>query len=117
MARLKLLKGQGRAPRVMITDKLGCYAVAGREIMPDVEYRRHKGLNNRAENSHQPIRRREKIMKRFKLARQLQRFASIHNPIANPFHFPRHALSSRDHRNLRSAATATWREIAHLAAA
>jgi putative transposase len=78
----------------MITDKLSSYAVAGREVMPGVEHRRHKELNNRAENSHQPTRRREKIMKRFKSARQLQRFASVHDPIANLFHFPRHALSS-----------------------
>jgi len=110
----KLLKQQGHAPRAMITDKLGSYAVAGREIMPDVEHRRHKGLNNRAENSHQPTRRREKIMKRFKSASQLQRFVSIHDPIANLFHFPSHALSSSDH--LRSAAVATCREIAHLRA-
>ena len=96
---------------------LGSYAVAGREVMPGVEHRRHKGLNNRAENSHQPTRRREKIMKRFKSARQLQRFVSIHDPIANLFHFPRHALSSADHRDLRSAAMATWHEIAHIAAA
>ena len=91
--------------------------MAGRETMPGVEHRRHKGLNNRAENSHQPTRRRERIMKRFKSARQLQRFVSIHDPIANLFHFPRHALSSSDHRNLRSAAMATWHEITHIAAA
>jgi len=72
----------------MITDKLASYAVAGRETMPGVEHRRHKGLNNRAENSHQPTRRREKIMKRFKSAGQLQRFASVHDPISNLFHFP-----------------------------
>jgi putative transposase len=78
--------------------------------MPGVEHRRHKGLNNRAENSHQPTRRREKIMKRFKSARQLQRIVSIHDPIANLFHFPRHALSSYDHRDLRSVAMATWCE-------
>ena len=113
----KLLKGQGRAPRVMITDKLASYAVAGRETMPGVEHRRHKGLNNRAENSHQPTRRREKIMKRFKSARQLQRFVSIHDPIANLFHFPRHALSSSDHRDLRRSAMVTWHEITHIAAA
>ncbi|CDM61689.1 transposase (plasmid) [Rhizobium favelukesii] len=69
----KLLKGQGRSPRVMITDKLRSYGAAKRDIMPGVEHRSHKGLNNRAENSHQPIRRRERIMKRFKSARQLQR--------------------------------------------
>jgi hypothetical protein len=89
----------------MITDKFGSYAVAGREIMPAVEHRRHKGLNNRAENSHQPMRRRERIMKRFKSPGQLQRFASIHDPIANLFHFPRHALSSSDQRDLRRVAT------------
>ena len=54
----KLLKKQGIAPRVMITDKLASYGAAKREIMPGVEHRQHKGLNNRAENSHQPTRRR-----------------------------------------------------------
>src|SRR3954453_12489882 len=52
----KLLKKQGMAPRVMITDKLASYSAAKREIMPGVEHRQHKGLNNRAENSHQPTR-------------------------------------------------------------
>ena len=107
----KLLKEQCHTPRVMITDKLGSYAVAGREIMPDVEHRRHMTSNNRAENFHQPMRRREHIMKRFKSPGQIQRFASIHDPIANLFHFPRHALSSPDHRELRAAAMETWREI------
>ena len=59
----KLLKKQGRVPRVLITDKLRSYAAAKREIMPGVEHRQHKGLNNRAENSHQPTRRRERVMK------------------------------------------------------
>jgi putative transposase len=81
----KLLKKQGRAPRVLITDKLRSYAAAKREIMPGVEHRQHKGLNNRAENSHQPTRRRERIMKRFKSPRQVQRFLSIHDQIANLF--------------------------------
>jgi putative transposase len=72
----------------MITDKLRSYGAAKREIMPGVEHRSHKGLNNRAENSHQPIRKRERIMKRFKSARQLQRFVSIHDPIATSLPFP-----------------------------
>lgn len=110
----KLLKEQGHAPRVLITDKLGSYAVARREIMPTVEHRRHKGLNNRAENSHQPTRRRENIMKRFKSARHLQRFVSIHDQIANLFSFSRDALSSADYRDLRSAAMETWREISRV---
>lgn len=84
----KLLKGQGRSPRLMITDKLRSYGAAKREIIPGVEHRSHKGLNNRAENSHQPIRRRERIMKCFKSQRHLQRFVSIHDPIANMFHIP-----------------------------
>lgn len=76
------LEEQGRAPWAMITDKLRSCDAAKREIMPGVEHRSHKGLNNRAENSHQPIRRRERIMK-FKSRRHLQRFVSIHDPIAN----------------------------------
>src|SRR5829696_8182508 len=62
----KLLKKQCRAPRVLITDKLASYGATKDEVMPSVEHRRHKGLNNRAENSHQPTRRRERQMKRFK---------------------------------------------------
>jgi len=85
----KLLNGQIRPPRVIITDKLRSYCAAKREIMPGVEHRSHKGLNNRAENSHQPVRRRERIMKRVKLRRHLQCFASIHDPIANLFYIPR----------------------------
>jgi len=63
-------------PRVIITDKLKSYAAAKREILPGVEHRQHKGLNNRAENSHQPTRLREKKMRRFKSAKQAQRFLS-----------------------------------------
>jgi putative transposase len=66
----KLLKKQGIAPRVMITDKLASYAAAKRAVMPSVEHRQHKGLNNRAEDSHQPTRQRERIMKRLKSAGQ-----------------------------------------------
>ncbi|MFW8642407.1 IS6 family transposase [Rhizobium beringeri] len=108
----KLLKGQGRSPRAMITDKLGSYGAAKREIMPGVEHRSHKGLNNRAENSHQPVRRRERIMKRFKSQRHLQRFVSIHDPIANLFQIPRHDISSGHHRELRTAAMSLWAKIA-----
>jgi len=81
----KLLKKQGRAPRVPVTDKLRSCAAAKREIMPGVGHPQHKGLNNRAENSRQPTRRRERIMKRFKSPRQVQRFLSTHDQIANVF--------------------------------
>jgi putative transposase len=85
--------------------------------MPGVEHRSHKGLNNRAENSHQPVRRREQIMKRFKSPRQLQRFLSIHDPIANLFQIPRHETPSHHYRELRAAAMKAWCQIACLRAA
>jgi putative transposase len=81
----------------------------------------HMGLNNRAESSHLPTRRRKrtmkKIMKRFKSARHLQRFVSIHDGVANLHNFPRHAMSSSDDRALRSRAMAAWRGIAELGVA
>lgn len=112
----KLLKRHGSAPRVMITDKLRSYGAAKREVMPGVEHRSHKGLNNRAENSHQPTRQRERAMKRFKSPRQLQRFLYIHDPIANLFQLPRHKMTSTGFREMRSFATQTWREIAQVRA-
>jgi putative transposase len=96
----------------MVTDKLKSYGAAKREIMPGVEHRRHKGLNNRAENSHQPTRRRERPMKRFKSARQVQRFVAIHDPIANLFHLPRNRITAADYRAARAQALETWAEIA-----
>jgi putative transposase len=84
----KLLKNQGITPRVMITNKLTSYGAVKREIMPGVEHRQHRGLYNQAENSHQPIRQRERIMKRFRSAGQAQRFLSVHDQVANLFHRP-----------------------------
>src|SRR5918911_211464 len=81
----KLLRKQCRPPRVLVTDKLASYAAAKREVMPGVEHRRHRGLNNRAENSHRPTRRRERQMKRFKSARHAQRFLSAHDQVTTLF--------------------------------
>jgi putative transposase len=108
----KLLKVQGTAPRVMITDKLRSYAAARAELMPGVEHRSHKGLNNRVENSHLPVRRRERRRIRFKSTRQCQRFVSVHRQIANLFLLHRKHLTAADHRKLRSHAIATWQGIA-----
>ena len=113
----KLLKRQGDVPRVMITDKLASYGAAKREFMSSVEHRSHKGLNNRCENSHQSTRRREKVMKRFKSARHLQRFVSIHDPIANLFYLPRHEMPSSEFREMRDLAMQMWYEIAQVPAA
>src|SRR3954465_3422629 len=98
----KLLKKQGRVPRVLITDKLKSYAAAKRDILPGVEHRQHKGLNNRAENSHQPTRRRERIMKRFKSVGQAQRFLSAHAGINNLFYLRRDHLSAKQYRVARN---------------
>jgi Transposase and inactivated derivatives len=110
----KLIRNQARAPRVMVTDKLRSYGAARDDMGMIFEHRQHKGLNNRAENSHQPTRRRERIMKRFKSTRHLQSFVSIHDPIANLFHFPRHSLSACEYRTLRSEAMIVWNDVAGL---
>lgn len=107
----KLLKRPCRAPRVMITDKLASYSAAKREVMPGVEHRRHRGLNNRAENSHQPTRRREHQMKRFKSAGQAQRFLSAHDPISNLFHLCRDHVTATEYRAARTQAFATWADV------
>jgi putative transposase len=113
----KLLKRQGRPPRVLVTDKLPSYGAAKGELMPGVEHRRHKGLNNRAENSHQPTRRRERQMKRFKSPGQAQRFLSAHDQIANLFHLRRDHLSASEYRAARARAFDTWADISGVAAA
>jgi putative transposase len=110
----KLLKKHGIAPRVMITDKLASYAAAKRVVMPGVEHRQHKGLNNRAENSHQPTRRRERIIKRFKSAGQAQRFLSVHDQVANLFRRPANA-NAADHRTSRAQAFRVWAEVTGIA--
>jgi len=112
----KLLKKQGTAPRVMITDKLASYGAARRETMPGVEHRQHRGLNNRAENSHQLNRRRERIMKRFKSAGQAQRFLSKHDQVANFFRRPANT-NAADHRNARARAFQLWAEVTGVATA
>src|SRR3954470_6999586 len=112
----KLLKRQCRAPRVLITDKLASYGAAKGEVMPSVEHRRHKGLNNRAENSHQPTRRRERQMKRFKSAGQAQRFLSPHDQINNLFHLRRDPRPARQYRAARPQAFQTWAAVTGVAA-
>jgi putative transposase len=117
----KLIRKQSRTPCVMVTDKLGSDGAARTGMGMTFEHRQHKDLNNRAESSHLPTRRRKRIMKwimkRFKSARHLKRFVSIHDGIANLHNFPRHAMSSSDDRALRSEAMVAWRKIAELGVA
>src|SRR3954453_16151870 len=112
----KLLKKQGRAPRVMIIDKLASYGAAKGEVMPSGEHRRHKGLNNRAENSHQPTRRRERQMKRFQSPGQAQRFLPAHDQINNLFYLRRDHLPARQYRAARIRAFQTWAAVTGVAA-
>ena len=101
----------------MITDKLKSYAAARRELKLRIEHRQHKGLNNRAENSHQPTRRRERQMKGFKSARHVQRFLSIHDPIANLFHLRRDHVTAANYRAARARAFEAWAEVTGIRAA
>ncbi|HEY4387862.1 MAG TPA: IS6 family transposase, partial [Ktedonobacteraceae bacterium] len=107
----KLLKGLHYVPRVIITDKLKSYGAAKREILPGVEHRQHKGLNNRAENSHQSTRLREKKMRKLKSAEHAQRFLSAFDPIAGYFQPRRHRLSAREYRASLQSRFQTWSEI------
>ncbi len=112
----RLLKKQGCPPRRLITDKLGSYAAARRQIMRSVEHRSHKGLNNRAENSHLPLRRRERAMQGFRSPGGLQRFASVFSATRNLFvppHSRRSALAIHLHR---LNAMAEWKTVAGIAA-
>src|SRR5580700_3650211 len=113
----KLLKSAVTPPRVMITDKLRSYGAARAKMGLRVEHRQHKGLNNRAENSHQLTRRRERLMKRFKSTRQAQRFLSAHDQVANLFHIPYPESVPADFRRAsRRRAFAAWREISQTGA-
>jgi putative transposase len=101
----------------MITDKLRSYASARRKMGVRVDHRQHKGLNNRAENSHQPTRRRERIMKRFKSARQAQWFLSVHDQVANLFHIPYpESATAAARRASRDHGFAVWRDISNTSA-
>jgi putative transposase len=94
----KLLKGLCYVPRVIVTDKLGSYGAAKREILPEVEHRQSRYLNNCCEVSHQTTRRRERHMRRFKSARHAQQFLSTYSPIHNHIRFRCHRLSANEYR-------------------
>ncbi|OUJ12912.1 DDE-type integrase/transposase/recombinase, partial [Acetobacter sp. DsW_063] len=81
----RLLRKQRARPKRMITDKLKSYGAARRQVMPCVEHRSHKGLNNRAENSHLPLRKRERVLQRFRSPGGWQRFVSIFSTVRNGF--------------------------------
>jgi putative transposase len=113
----KLLTGLEYVPRVLITDKLGSYGVAHRRLTPGVEHRRSKYLNDRAENSHQPTRARERAMKRFTSPGHAQRFLSAFSGISPHFRPGRHRLGAEEYRHEMANRFTTWNEVTGTATA
>jgi putative transposase len=111
----RLIKRTGAVPRVVVTDKLRSYGAAHREVMPSVEHRSHKGLNNRAENSHQPTRQRERAMKGFRSVGGAQRFLSAFSGISPHFRPRRHLMPAHDYRAEMSIRFAVWDQITGVA--
>src|SRR3984957_4991317 len=106
----RLLAGLQYGPRVIVTDKLRSYGVAQRQLLPGVEHRQSRYLNNRAENSHRPTRRRERQMQRFKASRHAQSFLSAHSFIYGHFRPRRHLMTAANYRDSRATAFRVWRE-------
>jgi putative transposase len=110
----KLLKGVRYVPRLAVTDRLRSYDAAMREILPSVEHRQHRFLNNRAENFHQPTRQRERRMQGFKSPGHPQQFLAAYGPIAQHFRPRRHRFPAPEYRHELRQRLDTWREIASL---
>jgi len=106
----RLLQGLQYAPRVIVTDKLKSYGAAKREILPDAEHRQSRYLNNRAENSHRPTRRRERQMQRFKSSHQAQGFLFAHSFIYGHFRPRRHRMPASTYRAVRAEAFKVWHQ-------
>ncbi|WP_406466537.1 IS6 family transposase [Streptomyces hirsutus] len=107
----RLLKKTGWVPWVIVTDKLCSYGAAHREVMPSVEHRSHKGLNNRAENSHQPTRQRERAMKGFRSVGAAQRFLAAFSGISPHFRPRRHPMTGTQHRAEMTVRFALWEQV------
>ena len=111
----KLLKKQGFAPKLLVTDKLGSYGSAFRQLRLTCPHDRSLRKNNRAENSHQVVLRRERKMQRFKSARSAQRFLNIHSAVHNTFNHQRHLVSRSTLRIFRAEAAAQWQDAVAVA--
>ncbi|MFF9206366.1 IS6 family transposase [Streptomyces sp. NPDC014986] len=107
----RLMKKKRTVPRVIVTDKLRSYGAAHREVMPSVEHRSHKGLNNRAENSHQPTRQRERAMRGFRSVGGVQRFLSAFSGISPHLRPRRHLMTAHDYRAEMTIRFVIWEQI------
>jgi transposase-like protein len=110
LMRKLLLKKYAFVPQRLVTDDLRSYGAAARDLGLENRHERGRWKNNRAENSHQPTRRRERKMQRFKSVGSAQKFLSSHAAVYNTFNVQRHLTSAQTHRTLRAAAMNTWRE-------
>jgi putative transposase len=108
----KLLRKLGFAPKLLTTDKLGSYGAAFRHLRLTCRHEQGLRANNRAENSHQVVRRRERKLQRFKSAGSAQRFLSSHAAVHNNFNLQRHFISRSTLRTFRAEATAQWQSAA-----
>jgi putative transposase len=113
----KLLKGLTYVPRVIVTDRLKSYGAAMREFSPGVEHRLHRYLHNRAENSHQPTRQRERRMQGCKSLRHAQRFLVAYGPITSHFRPRRYLLPALVYRQEMRQHFQSWREVTSMATA
>ena len=104
----RLLRSHGGEPRKNVTDKLRSYGVAHRELIPDLIHDRSQYANNRAEQSHEATRVRERGMQCFKSIRQAQRFVETNAVVSNLFNLGRHLVSAEHYRNLRIGAFSEW---------
>ena len=105
-----LIKKQGFVPAVIVTDKLRSYAAAFRDLNLSARHEQGLRTNNRAENSHRPVRRRERKMQKFKSAGSAQRFLSSYSALYNTFNYDRHLISRRTLRQFRAEATDAWKQ-------
>jgi putative transposase len=106
-----LLRKVEAVPRVIVTDKLRSYRAALADLLPQVEHRQHKGLNNRAENSHQPTLRRERGLQRFKSSEHAQAFLEPFGQIGNHFRPRRHLLTAAQYRPIMRERFQIWDEV------
>ena len=106
----KAMKRHGRT-KAIVTDRLRSYGAALKEIGAADLQQTGRRLNNRAENSHLPFRRRERAMQRFRRMKTLQKFASVHASVHNHFSQERHLVSREEYRKRRSAALAEWKQL------
>ncbi len=107
----KAMKRYG-CPQVIVTNRLRSYRAAMREIGNEARQETGRWLNNRAENSHQPFRRRERAMTKFRSAKSLQKFTAVHASVHNHFNQERHLYSRKNFKLNRPAALAEWRQLA-----